>query len=146
MGELPHIKNELIEGETFISAIMKPHTSYYKSVKGLFESGKIKGMAHITGGGIEGNLKRIIPNGLCANIDLDKIKILPLFKYIKNNGNISENEMLSTFNCGVGLAVVVSPEHSNSVAKHISQYHNCYPIGEVSSGTNDVGFKNKLVW
>ena len=90
MDEMPQIKNEKIDNETFIDAIMKPHSAYYTAIKGLISDGKIKGMAHITGGGIEGNLERIISDGLTAEIDLSKIRVLPLFKHIKNNGNISE--------------------------------------------------------
>lgn len=73
---------------------MKLHTPYYKSVKGLFGKNILHGMAHITGGGIEGNLCRIIPDGLTARIDLSRIKLLNLFKYIHNNGKISDEEML----------------------------------------------------
>lgn len=58
-------------------------------------------MAHIIGGGIEGHLCRVIPEGLSAKIDLSKLRILNLFKYIRNSGNISDEEMLRTFNCGV---------------------------------------------
>lgn len=81
-----------------------------KAVKNLFGYPHIRGMAHITGGGIEGNLSRIIPNGLSAKIDLSKIKPLQVFSYIRNKGNIGQEEMLSTFNCGVGLIIVVERE------------------------------------
>ncbi len=108
MDKLPQIKLDKIDGLTFIEQIMKPHTPYYKSIKGLFERNIIHGMAHITGGGIEGNLCRIIPDGLSAKIDLSKVRILNIFKYIRNSGNISDEEMLRTFNCGVGFNLVVS--------------------------------------
>jgi phosphoribosylformylglycinamidine cyclo-ligase len=107
---------------------------------------KIKGMAHITGGGIEGNLKRIIPDSLTAEIDLSKIRVLPLFKHIKNNGNISEAEMLSTFNCGVGLILVIEPSFADIAIKHIEQYYKCYPIGKITSGHDKVVFSKNLTW
>ena len=157
MEEMPDIKNEEINGESFIEAIMKPHTPYYKSVKDLIsdktdktdknKNKKIKGMAHITGGGIEGNLNRIIPDGLCADIDLSKIEVLPLFKYLKNKGSIADAEMLKTFNCGVGLIVVVSESVSGFVINHISQYYKCYEIGKIIADNiknEKIKFYNRL--
>ncbi len=94
MDKMPQIKLDKIDGLTFIEQIMKPHTPYYRSIKGLFDKDVIHGMAHITGGGIEGNLCRVIPDGLSAQIDLSKLKILDIFKYIRDNGNISDEEML----------------------------------------------------
>lgn len=144
--EMPQIKNEIINNESFIDAIMKPHSAYYKAIKGLIFDEKIIGMAHITGGGIEGNLNRIIPDSLTAEIDLSKISVLPLFKHIKNNGNISEIEMLSTFNCGVGLIIIVEPSFVDFAIKQIEQHYNCYPIGTISSGHNKVVFTKNLTW
>ena len=103
-------------------------------------------MAHITGGGIEGNLKRIIPDSLTAEIDLSKIRVLPLFKHIKNYGDISEAEMLGTFNCGVGLILVIEPSFADIVIKQIEQYYNCYPIGKITSGHDKVVFTKNLAW
>lgn len=67
-------------------------------------------MAHITGGGIKGNLGRIIPENLCAEIDLSLIKLLPVFKLIRDIGKVQDEEMLSTFNCGIGLILIVKDE------------------------------------
>ncbi len=120
MEKKPQIKMDKIDGITFIEQIMKPHTPYYKAVKGLFRGSQIRGMAHITGGGIEGNLCRIIPDGLSAKIDLSKLRILNLFKYIRDNGNISDDEMLRTFNCGVGLILVTSQKDKKEVIRYAS--------------------------
>lgn len=158
MEKMPEITDEEVEkagGESsesfkslsFIQAIMRPHTPYYKAVKDLFSGKKIKGMAHITGGGIEGNLNRIIPEGLCADIDLSKIDVLPIFKYIKTKGNIPDDEMLKTFNCGAGLIIVVSKSVSDFVINHVSQYYKCYEIGKIVSDTGNsekVKFNNRL--
>ena len=103
-------------------------------------------MAHITGGGIEGNLCRIIPDGLSAKIDLSKIRILSLFKYIRDNGNISDDEMLRTFNCGVGFIIVTSQKDKKSVMKHVSQTYDCYEIGAIEKGGPKVAFEGKLDW
>ena len=138
MDKMPQIKLDKIDGLTFVEQIMKPHTPYYKSIKGLFDKGVIHGMAHITGGGIEGNLRRVIPDGLCAEIDLSKLRILNIFKYIRNIGNVSDEEMLRTFNCGAGLCVVVSQKDKDAVMRRIGKYYDCYEIGTIEAiGTGD---------
>lgn len=146
MDKMPQIKLDKIQGETFIEQIMKPHTPYYKAVKHIFNNAGMHGMAHITGGGIEGNLCRIIPQGLCAEIDLSKIRPLPIFSYIQMMGGIEEKEMLSTFNCGVGLNIVVSQEEKEAVIKKIEEYYSCYEIGVIKEGEKKVTFKNHINW
>ena len=86
--------------------LLKPTKIYVKEILKLFDKDLIHGCAHITGGGLPGNLVRIIPQNLCANIYLDKIKIKPIFKWIKSKG-VSDFEMLKTFNCGVGFCFIV---------------------------------------
>lgn len=110
MDKMPRIKLEKICGETFIEQIMKVHTPYYRAVKSLFGKAGVHGMAHITGGGIAGNLCRIIPDGLSAEISLSSVKPLPIFTFIQQIGDIEEKEMLSTFNCGVGYIIVTGRE------------------------------------
>ena len=146
MEKKPQIKMDKIEGLTFIEQIMKPHTPYYKAVRDLFAGDKIHGMAHITGGGIEGNLCRVIPAGLSTKIDLSRIRILNLFKYIRDNGNISDDEMLRTFNCGVGFIIVTSQKDKNAVMKHVSQTYDCYEIGAIEKGDAKVAFEGRLEW
>ena len=146
MDKMPQIKLDKIDGLTFIEQIMKPHTPYYRSIKDLFDKDVIHGMAHITGGGIEGNLCRIIPEGLSAKIDLSKIKILDIFKYIRNNGNISDEEMLRTFNCGVGFNIVTNQKDKAAVMHHVSRFYDCYEIGVIESGGRKVKFENRLNW
>jgi len=146
MDKMPQIKLDKIDGLTFIEQIMKPHTPYYKSIKGLFDNDVIHGMAHITGGGIEGNLCRVIPDGLCAKIDLSKVKVLNIFKYIRNNGNISDEEMLRTFNCGVGFNLVVPQKDKAAVMKHVQQFYDCYEIGTIETGEVKIQFENRINW
>ena len=146
MDKMPQIKLDKIDGLTFIEQIMKPHTPYYRSIKDLFDKDVIHGMAHITGGGIEGNLCRIIPEGLSAKIDPSKIKILDIFKYIRNNGNISDEEMLRTFNCGVGFNIVTNQKDKAAVMHHVSRFYDCYEIGVIESGDRKVKFENRLNW
>lgn len=146
MDRMPEIKLEKVEGETFIEQIMKPHTPYYKALKGILGKDCIHGMAHITGGGIEGNLCRVIPDGLSAVIDLDKIKTLPVFRFIRQCGNISDREMLSTFNCGVGFIMVVQAEAAAQITAHMGNYCECYEIGRIRTGEQKVVMENRLNW
>ena len=151
MDQMPEIMRETVAGEDFMSAIMKPHLSYNRAVTDMLTArpGAVTGMAHITGGGIKGNLSRIIPAGLTANIDLAEVRVLPIFKLVKSNGAISDAEMLRTFNCGVGLIVVVKREMCDDILARISKYHNCYVAGEVSQCGDDgdnVRFLSNLDW
>lgn len=146
MEKMPQIKLDKIDGFTFIEQIMKPHTPYYKALKGLFERDVLHGMAHITGGGIEGNLCRIIPDGLSARIDLSKVRTLNIFKYIRNSGNISDAEMLRTFNCGVGFNLIVSQKDKNLVMKHVNPFFDCYEIGEIVKGEEKVVLEEHMNW
>ena len=146
MDKMPQIKLDKIDGLTFIEQIMKPHTPYYKAIKGLFDKNVIHGMAHITGGGIEENLSRVIPDGLSAKIDLSKLRILKIFQYIRNSGNISDEEMLRTFNCGVGFNIVVNPKDKVEVMNHINRFYDCYEIGAIETGNSKVEFVNRMNW
>lgn len=146
MDRAPQTKLDKIDGMTFIEQIMKPHTPYYRAVKGLFGQNILHGMAHITGGGIEGNLGRVIPEGLTAEINLSKIRPLPVFKYIKKNGGVSDGEMLHTFNCGVGLNIVVGEKDAATVIRHISEYYDCYEIGRIREGEDKIKFVNRMEW
>ncbi|MDE7018984.1 MAG: phosphoribosylformylglycinamidine cyclo-ligase [Lachnospiraceae bacterium] len=142
MDKMPQIKLDKVAGETFIEQIMKPHTPYYKAIQKIAR--QVHGMAHITGGGIEGNLSRIIPEGLCAEIDLCRIKPLPIFNYIQKAGNIEEEEMLSTFNCGVGLIVVTPNEQKEEVIAKVEEYYSCYEIGAMVQGQKKVMYKGYI--
>lgn len=146
MDRMPEIKLEKVDGMTFTEQIMKPHTPYYKALKGIMEKNCIHGMAHITGGGIEGNLCRVIPDGLSAVIELDKIRTLPVFRFIRQCGNISDKEMLSTFNCGVGFILVVHREAAAQTAAYLSRYYDCYEIGRIRANEQKIVMENKLNW
>jgi len=146
MDKMPQIKLDKIDGVTFIEHIMKPHTPYYCAIKDLFDTGYVHGMAHITGGGIEGNLCRVVPDDLGAVIDLSKIRVLNIFKYIRNIGNISDAEMLRTFNCGVGFNIVVPPQYKDIVIKHVKKFYDCYEIGRIEESDTKIKFKNKINW
>ncbi len=72
--------------------------------------------------------------------------VLNIFKYIRNSGNISDEEMLRTFNCGVGFNVVVAQKDKDMVMRHINQFYNCYKIGLIEEGVHKVVFENRMTW
>ncbi|MCB0310332.1 MAG: hypothetical protein KDD42_03805, partial [Bdellovibrionales bacterium] len=105
------------------------------------------GLAHITGGGIRDNLRRIMPEGLSAKIDLNSIKILPVFNCIRNCGDVPDQDMLRTFNLGVGM-IMVAPEDEAGLICDALQELQChtYQIGKIVDGKRDVVFDGKLNW
>jgi phosphoribosylformylglycinamidine cyclo-ligase len=105
-------------------------------------------LAHITGGGIGGNLNRILPDGLDARIDLRRIEVLPVFKAIRERGKVSDEDMLRTFNLGVGLVAVVDPSGAADIQRTLAAFGcpNCYPIGEIVAGRRDMTFAGSLRW
>lgn len=148
MEKDPSILEARPGGAPFMEAILVPHRAYYPIVKGLFADPDLVGMAHITGGGIQDNLDRILPAGLDARVDLGKIETLPLFSLIKERGAVEDAEMLRTFNCGVGLCMVVRPESAPRVASAIeAQGCRAYPIGTiVAGGDRKVRFEGAMRW
>jgi phosphoribosylformylglycinamidine cyclo-ligase len=145
------IVNELGQRETFLEAILKPHTCYYRPFKELFATnceGQLHGLAHITGGGIAGNLCRILPAGLDAVIDVSKLRILPLFKRIRELGNVSDADMLRTFNLGVGMTLVCAPAGTAAIMAHLARFNlAAYPIGQVAAGGSAVvRYEGQVAW
>jgi len=108
---------------------------------------ELHGLAHITGGGIQGNLNRILPKNLSASIDLNKIQVLPVFKVIRDAGNISDSEMMRTFNMGVGLTLVAHSSVIERIRKLLgAKGCNSYPIGKIIEGNRTVELCGKLRW
>ena len=105
----------------------------------------INGCANITGGGLPDNIKRIIPDKFCAEIDLNKINPLKIFKWLKKN-NIQDKEMLKTFNCGVGFCLIVNPINLSKINKFFSKEYKPYIIGKISKGPNKVKLNDKINW
>ncbi len=135
----PEILKERIGERTFLQAIMEPHRSYYKPLTGIFEIPGLTGLAHITGGGIQGNLNRILPQNLSAEIDLSCIRVPEIFRFIQKAAGAPSDDMLRTFNMGVGMCVVCRSEAQGSITAALRE-HGCdaYAIGRVMSGTGDV--------
>ena len=133
-------KNKFLKKE-----LLKPTKIYVKEVLKLIHNNLIKGCAHITGGGLEDNVKRVIPEGLIADIDLDKIRTQQIFKWLKKN-NIEDNEMLKTFNCGVGFCLIINPKNFNKVNKFFSKNFKPYIIGKIITGKNKIRLNGKIDW
>ena len=129
------LKNELI----------KPTKIYVKEVLNLIDKKLLNGCANITGGGLPDNIKRIIPERYCAEIDLNKIKPLKIFKWLKKN-NIEDNEMLKTFNCGVGFCLIINPKNLEKINKYFSKNYKPYVIGKIVKRTNKVKLNGKINW
>lgn len=123
------------------AALLQPHLSYLAALEGLLNSGVIKGLAHITGGGLTDNIPRILPEGTAVEIDKGSWPVLPVFNLMQRLGNVSEPEMYRTFNMGVGMVIVCTPEHQASIASHLSgKDEECLEIGRVVEGERDVEF------
>ncbi len=119
-------------GRKFKDVVMAPTKIYVKSLLKLIETLPVKGMAHITGGGITENIPRVLPAGLTAEIKATSWDLPPLFKWLQAQGNITHIEMYKTFNCGIGMAVVVAKEHAEQ-AKQLLQAsgETVYEIGTI---------------
>jgi phosphoribosylformylglycinamidine cyclo-ligase len=111
---VPELKNSVGK------ELLKVHRSYAKPVFKILEKYQIKGIAHITGGGIPGNLIRILPQNCRALVNIKKVKIPPIFNFIQKLGNIETKEMYSVFNMGIGMILVVSPKNLEPILKELS--------------------------
>ena len=111
----------------------------------LNDKGLINGCANITGGGLVDNLKRIIPNNLNVEIDLRKIVTPEIFKWIKKN-NVSDKEMLKTFNCGVGFCLIINPKNLEKVKKFFTKEYKPYVIGSNTKGNNKIKLNGNINW
>ena len=131
----PHIKKGLI----------KPTKIYVKELNIINKKKLINGCANITGGGLLNNIIRVIPKELCLNINLAKIKIQPIFKWIKKN-NIKDREMLKTFNCGVGFCLIANKRNIKKIMKVFSKDYKPYQIGFISREKTMIKTFGKLEW
>ena len=125
--------------------LLRPTKIYVKEVLKLIDKNLINGCANITGGGLADNIKRIIPENLVAEIDLTKINASKIFRWLKKN-NISDKEMLKTFNCGVGFCLIISPKNLDKIKKYFTKEFKPYLIGKISKGKNKVKLNGSIKW
>ena len=125
--------------------LLKPTKIYVKEVLNLFQKKLINGCANITGGGLADNIKRIIPENLVAEINLDKIRPSTIFKWLRKN-SISDKEMLKTFNCGVGFCLIIDAKKYKNIGKFFPKKFKPYIIGKISTGKNKVKLNGSINW
>ena len=133
-------KNNFLKKE-----LIRPTKIYAKEILDLINKNLLNSCANITGGGLADNISRIIPNRLCAEINLNKVKPNKIFNWLKKN-NISDQEMLKTFNCGVGFCLIINSKNLNKINKYFSKQYKPYVIGKVSKGRNKVKLNGCINW
>ena len=138
------IKNKKITKE-IKQQLLNPTKIYTKEILNLTKNNLLHSAAHITGGGLVDNLTRSVPDHLTLNLDLAKIKTKNIFKWIKSH-NISDREMLKTFNCGVGFCLIVKKINVNKIKKYFSKEYIPYEIGFISKNKNKINIYNKIIW
>jgi phosphoribosylformylglycinamidine cyclo-ligase len=123
-------------GMTLGEALLEPHRSYLPIVRSLLGAGRIKGMAHITGGGITDNLPRILPHGTAAVVDASRWDVPPLFRWLQASGGVPPDDMMRTFNMGIGLIIVAAPEDAEPLVSEIAARGggDARVIGEIVPG------------
>jgi len=126
--------------KTFAEALLTPTKIYISSVLSLLNNAKckIKGIAHITGGGLYENIPRILPPGLSASLDATAWSLPPIFQWIREIGEINCEEMAGIFNCGIGLVIVVGHDEIDTANTILSEHgEHVYNIGKINSSTTD---------
>jgi len=123
-SQLDRVVPEL--GRTLADILLEPHRPYHKLIQPHL--GNIKGIAHITGGGFEGNIPRILPEGVAVEIDRSSWEVPTIFQLIQTEGNVHADEMYRVFNMGTGIVIVASPEQAHQMAQDIP---SAYTIGQV---------------
>ena len=139
-------KNIAINKNIFLKKeLLKPTKIYVKEILSLINKKLINGCANITGGGLPDNIKRVIPNNLCAEIDLEKIQPLKIFKWLKKN-DVNDFEMLQTFNCGVGFCLIINPKNFKKISKYFSKDFKPYVIGKITKNSKKIKLNGKINW
>jgi phosphoribosylformylglycinamidine cyclo-ligase len=120
-------------------ALLLPHTSYLHALEGLLDSGSIKGLAHITGGGLTDNIPRILPPGTNAVIARGAWPVPPIFQALQEIGNVPDAEMYRAFNMGVGMVIICAEQDAENIQSHFSRRDQaCYEIGRIGEGNREV--------
>ena len=133
-------KNQYLKKE-----LIKPTKIYVQEILKLVNKNYLNGCANITGGGIADNIKRVIPKGLTANINMSKVKTKKVFKWLKNNG-VNNKEMIKTFNCGVGFCLIIKPKNLGKVIKVFKKEYKPYVIGKIITGKEKIKLNETISW
>ena len=130
-----------IEGSPAAQRLLAPTKIYVKPILALMDEVRVKGLAHITGGGITENIPRVLPDGLDAEIDTSTWQQGAVFDFLQQHGNIETAEMRRTFNCGVGMVVVISAaDEDRAIALLDEHSESAWRIGQVAAGTKEVRY------
>lgn len=128
--------------QTLAEALMAPTRIYVKSLLALCEEIDVKGLAHITGGGLTENIPRILPEHCAVQLEPCRWSVPPVFEWLQQNGNIETSEMRRTFNCGIGMVVIVQPDHESSALKLLRDAgEQAHVIGTVVEGDTAVSYR-----
>ncbi|MBR3196665.1 MAG: phosphoribosylformylglycinamidine cyclo-ligase [Clostridia bacterium] len=126
---------EALGGKSLGETLLVPTRIYVKSALALTENVRVRGISHITGGGFYENIPRSVPQGLCAKIEKNAVRVLPVFELIQKEGRITERDMFNTFNMGVGMSVTVAKEDADRALEILrEQGEDAYVIGEITKG------------
>jgi phosphoribosylformylglycinamidine cyclo-ligase len=132
-------------GSKLGAELLKPHRCYWPVLEKCVANGWISTMAHITGGGLSGNLPRALPRTLRCSVELGSWPVPPIFSYLARLGKIEQRELLGTFNMGLGMVLLVSPEHLAAVEAELKrQREKFWVVGKVEHGANEVVYQGKL--
>jgi len=125
-------------GHTLREALLVPTRLYVKScLAAIRKTGAVKALAHITGGGFPDNIPRALPDGIGVSIDLSAVHVLPVFRWLAQEGGVAVAEMLRTFNCGIGMVAIVAPEHADAVLAVLRDHgETASVIGETTAATS----------
>ena len=127
-----------LDGRSLGDALLAPTRIYVKQLLELMQQVDVHGLAHITGGGLPENLPRVLPVDVDAILDLDSWKYPPVFRWLQEQGNVEESEMLRTFNCGIGMVVCVPPEQADEAARLLEAAgETVYRIGRIESAEGE---------
>lgn len=137
-GFVPSSSPDELDGATVAEELLNPHKSYLPALSGLLETGTIRGLAHITGGGLIENIPRILPEGLSAEIRKDTWEVQPVFRLMQELGNVEEREMFRTFNMGIGMAVICADGDKDAVTSHLDGLGEGWSeIGKIVKGDRE---------
>lgn len=132
-------KPEELNGETVGNILLKPHKSYLPTLKDLLDKNIIKGLAHITGGGLLENIPRILPENTAVEIKRGTWTELPVFGLMQKLGNVEQKEMFRTFNMGIGMTIICSENDKEQIISHIENLgEECFEIGRVIEGNQEI--------
>ena len=130
---------EELEGKSLGETLLTPTKIYVKPMLALFDKVTVRSVSHITGGGFYENIPRSIPDGYCARIDKSSVRVLPIFKLLQKQGNISEHDMFNTYNMGVGMTCVVPADQADRALEVLHDNgEDAYVIGQIEKGEEKV--------